>query len=39
MFETTNGFQRRIHPSLFIMREVISINIGQAGIQSGNACW
>ena len=21
------------------MREVISINIGQAGIQSGNACW
>ena len=21
------------------MREVISINIGQAGIQTGNACW
>ena len=25
--------------SLFLYSEVISINIGQAGIQSGNACW
>ena len=25
--------------SLFIMREVISIHVGQAGIQMGNSCW
>ena len=26
-------------PPTFKMREVISIHIGQAGIQTGNACW
>ena len=27
------------HCILHIMREVISIHIGQAGVQTGNACW
>merc|ERR1711871_108272 len=30
-------FSNKAHPSN--MREVISIHIGQAGIQTGNACW
>ena len=28
-----------LHPTAVKMREVISIHIGQAGIQVGNACW
>merc|ERR1712205_97308 len=31
------GHLKKAHPSN--MREVISIHIGQAGIQTGNACW
>merc|ERR1711970_1441503 len=26
-------------PSLFIMRECLSIHVGQAGVQIGNSCW
>merc|ERR1712166_1104929 len=35
------GYQRRVHGEFkaSIMRECISIHIGQGGCQTGNACW
>ena len=32
-------FTNQLHFLLIIMREVLSIHVGQAGIQVGNACW
>ena len=29
----------KISPSLFSQRECVSIHVGQAGVQIGNACW
>ena len=28
-----------VHYHLFFQREVISVHVGQAGVQMGNACW
>ena len=33
------SFETPLSNSSSTMREVISIHIGQAGIQTGNACW
>ena len=27
------------HPHFIVMRECISVHVGQAGVQMGNACW
>ena len=31
--------EHSVAPDILNMREVISIHIGQAGVQMGNACW